>query len=183
MIILILNMENIRIHCTNKKLIKILNKKQDNNLLDILKPRGIWYAEGQSWLIASEKMFGPNKYKYAYKFYLKHLPLSLSDESNKEKVLSILPEEIDNFIKKYSKIINISENMKVLRVNWKLISELYGGIEFPKYNKFIIDIEKDFGGTTAFYDALDCTSGCIWNSNAIKYFEEINKIKNKPIFG
>jgi len=143
------SLENKKIITSHRLIKKIVSKQQIK--ID-WKPTGLWYSIGTSWLdwcfAEQPDWIG----KYIYKI-----------EVNPKKILLInTVKKLDDFSKHY-KI--VPEWMKTLKfkynyINWRRFSASYSGIEISPYQwKRRFDL--------LWYYGWDCSSGCIWNPNAI----------------
>lgn len=119
------------------------------------KPVGLWYSingEWEQWVLENMDSW---KRKYTH---------IIDVDTSKLLIISTL-EALDTFIDKYK------SNREYRTLQWgKLIDEGYYGIEFLNYWDIKNQAMNKFDFNYAFYWGLDCSSGCIWNMDAIKLY-------------
>lgn len=122
------------------------------------KPEGIWYSCGKSWYnFIKDNDINDRLNKYIHSLYLKRKICITIKEKNYEKLLVIKNnDEFDAFFNKY-KI--FSKTLNYFLIDWKKVSNDYGGIEICPYL-------KDKRMVTWYYP-WDVASGCIWNNDLI----------------
>ena len=116
-----------------------------------IKPCGLWYGFGPSWVEWVESEMPEWKGKYYYKL-----------EVNENKLIQLST---------YSDIINFTEKFFDREpgfIKWKDVAKKYSGIEINPY------VHPSKYNVTWYY-GWDVASGCIWKEDAIKSFEEIVK--------
>lgn len=118
-----------------------------------LKPFGLWYSFGKTWLQwCKDNNFGP-EYKFAYKIDI--------DKTN--ILLLQTPEDIDNFYDKYHSQLDPFN----FHLNWQEVAKTHKGIEMPIYH-------EDCRYKHLWYSAWDIASGVIWDATAIRSIELVN---------
>lgn len=153
----------------NKDLKKFYNIKY-KNLQKNYKPNGFWYSCGNSWYdwIIREDMEKDFLHKYIYKInIIRGVKINIR-KKDKSKLLFINNnKDFESFHKKYKRIDNTEW------INWKKVSEHYGGIEICPY---LYGKRRKY----MWYSGWDVASGCIWNTKTIiKNIELIYEMKNK----
>ena len=119
-----------------------------------MKPNGIWYGCGTTWLNFIEtQMSGPGKDDtqiWALKI----------DMSNVKSLIT--PEEIDRFTRRYR---DIDTYIKTMQKNpdWSIVARHFDGIECCPYPVG----DREFKYKYMWYYGIDMPSGCIWNTSAI----------------
>ncbi len=115
----------------------------------LMKIEAFWFAWESQWI----EQFGVENH-YVYEVVIDHNRfIRLSDEPAIDKILMVLPEDLDEFKRLYIK------NGKFTKETLEQITSLYGGLFFPDYNKA--------NCWELFYNTLDVTSGSIWNISLI----------------
>lgn len=160
------------VHASIKKIKKIKNKKQTSDL----KPMGLWYAKNDIWINWSKKHTNID-YKYFYSLVINHTNLQNPD---KTKILLIKTmKDLTNFTIKYG-YKHIDKMSNVILIKWSLVEKDFGGVEIKNIKHVIIinnKLKKHFeldDEITIFWNYMfDIDSGCVWNSNSIKQFNEI----------
>jgi len=118
------------------------NQKND------LKPEGLWYGIDGDWKSWCESEM-PHWIKDRNEFIL---------ELNFDKILIISSiDELDLFHNEFSILIGKT----IHDIDWKKIAQLYTGIEIHPY---LYERRYEY----LWYYGWDCSSGCIWDSSAIK---------------
>lgn len=122
----------------------------------VLKPEGLWYGFGDSWVkwVKSEmpEWMGTHFYNL---------------EVNENKLLQLSSvQDIVKFTEKFTEKYGYSGPIDYAYIMWSDVAKEYSGIEIKPYihqlrNKYI------------WYSGWDVASGCIWNKSAIKSFEMI----------
>lgn len=137
------------IHCSKNANLKIdANFKFHHNIY--IKMSGIWFSFDGEWIDWLEGYVG-----YVYEFIIDKNDFATIDKKDNTKILVIdTEEEINEFIKQY-----VSDDFFSC-LNKEKLSKDYGGLAFKNYEK-----SKCW---KVFYNALDCSSGCIWNYDIIK---------------
>jgi hypothetical protein len=139
-----------------------------------LKPVGLWYSYYGAWYNWALDEMPKMLYKYNHKLIIKKEYLITIREKDSNKILLLdNKKDISIFTKKYG----IYKNGECFYINWCLVSEDYGGIEF---NPYLLDsckksIELDF----LWYNTIDVSSGCIWNLHPIISNTELVYKKDK----
>ena len=136
---------------------KPLTAVEDIQQIHDLKPRGLWYGIGNAWLEWVEAEMPEWKGMYFYELDV--------DES---KLLTINEtEDIFALEDKYGKIL-FSDTKSI---KWEEVAKDYSGIEIPEY-WWGRDRDKHL-----WFYAWDVSSGCIWDSSAVKSFIQIDESK------
>ena len=110
-----------------------------------MKPNGLWYACGDEWIRFDH---GLQNAKYLYKIELDY-----------SKILRLTQKDVKAFEKEYG-VNKGNPSMKMVVIDWKKVSERYGGIEICPY---MPKIREHF-----WYYGWDVASGCIWDKDSIK---------------
>lgn len=125
-----------------------------------LKPKGLWYALGTSWI----------------DWVRSNMPEWESDnlfkiDINDSKIIKITnKEELIIFYNKYK---CINKDFPILSsIDWELVSKDYLGIEISPYKKYD-DIMFDY--EFLWYYGWDVPSGCIWGDDVIVDIKKLNK--------
>lgn len=139
-----------------------------------IKPSGFWYALGDGWLKFNNIAYPDIESNYLYGLTLDDIFVSINDPPDINKILVINSlEELLHLELLY----NINPYNSI-RVYWKHIITLYGGIEF-RYDCFSSD-EKRKLQHSQWYDTLDATSGCIWSYEILRKANLTLIIKGQP---
>lgn len=172
------------IHISKEKLKHIVDVEQ---IEESVKPRGIWYAPDDLWLI--HDYANNEKYKYFYRVELHYTTVLLP---NINKVLQI--RNVNDFMKlTYKYGYTTDDNMILL--DWAKIGSHYGGIEIIPIFKHLKKIDdakliskfKKHGfaismNVITWLIVFYVPCGCVWNKSAIKSIKSIN-IKDIGSFG
>ena len=130
-----------------------------------MKPNGLWYAKGNSWMefIRTEMadMAEDAKYVYAIGF-------------DKSKVLSITSgrqaERVTYMFKDYE----LSQKANVSIIDWNKITKIgKGGVEFMPYERGYFSADY----TMAWYLGIDVPSGCIWDTGILTTKQVVAELK------
>lgn len=168
----------VRFVDNNKDLESI--KQLDYNQNNDLKPVGLWYAINDEWLdwVSRVNFYGNrlildenNKYVLNdlnfYQVKLEDNLLTKLGDKDKSKILVLSTrEEKYEFHNKYCITNIILDKFKILDklVNWKQVTDDYGGIEIRNYSTD----KWELISTMSWHYALDASSGCIWNNDILK---------------
>lgn len=118
------------------------------------KPNGLWYGIGTSWIdwVRSEMPGMERDYVYL-----------LEVDESKMKIIKNYEElvEFENEYREYN-----LPGTKLAYIDWRRVSEKYGGIEIAPY------IWKA-RNTHFWYYGWDVASGCIWEDSVIKYSKKL----------
>lgn len=159
-----------RLHISGIKSLSLKKFKDEEQHID-MKPTGIWYGLGDSWMQWCMSDASGWLQPYIYEFVL--------DEEKIIKVSNI--EEFEKFEEEHQAIRPefklLMEHMPTIRdahgdgfprmrrlfdqIDWPKLSQTYGGVEIAPY------IWKKRLESMWYYP-WDCASGCIWNVNAVK---------------
>ena len=146
--IVLKKMGNRRVVFSNDRHISPMVKEQGS---PHRKPTGLWYSLGSEWLDLlgehADTGYGMfrwfTEYNSAHYLDLDHLNILRLNTSNK----------IDEFTKKYG----IKNNSMI---NWQSVANDYKGIDIIPYSPHA----RKYG----WYRGWDISSGCIWDTSAIK---------------
>jgi len=147
------------IHMTNK-IIHPLKEKKYSSQIGNYKPTGLWYSIGDTW-----EEFIQWKYQYKYEVILQQDCYTVNiDEVNPLKILQISPLTMKQFHDKYKINMELSGSNVLSFIDWNIVQEKYGGIEFVEYDN------TSFMGNFEYlwFLTIDISSGCIWNLKLIK---------------
>lgn len=178
----------ILIHASSEKIPKLVYIDQYNKGL---KPVGLWYAPGRTWInwCMNENMPGTcDSVKYYYVVVLRYSRLENRDKHRVLRIKNV--DEFDEFNFKYG---YVDRKSPFISIRWKEVANDFGGIEIIPYlsNRTTIndDVRKKYGKknnmilfpSTRFfwYAVFDVASGCVWNPHAVKKFYQIRKKYNK----
>jgi hypothetical protein len=119
------------------------------------KPTGLWYSINYEWLewcLNNSTDWITNR--------VSEIKIDLSN-------ILILKtgKDIKSFIKKYSR--KPEKHYTILVIDWDLVRNDYDGVELRNYSLLQRNrsCDRDFW---AVFSGWDCSSGCIWNLNAVK---------------
>lgn len=132
------------------------------------KPPGTWYAYGNCWvdLLRDQwKQFGlpwglNRLYEYKYIYRIK------PDYRHILKIKNT--RDMMQFTKRFGHLASSRKWYEVDRINWWKASHFYTGID--------IRFRQKFADKVKWYEFWDCSSGVIWNANAIKAVKLLRKI-------
>ena len=157
-------LDSRRIFTTNKEYSRFL-KPRDRNY--DMKPTGLWYAIGDSWLewCMGAEFNGIGNYVYEVELNPKSNILVLD---NKEQVFAFAKN------KKYANTGPGYEFMEGSFIDWKKVMSEYDGIEI---NPYFYDLRFDLG--LLWYYGWDVPSGCLWKANAKKKINLIAEYSDK----
>jgi len=146
-------------------------KKKYIQKLKAYKPIGFWYSCYGAWYkwILMEGM-GDFLHKYIHKININPGVLTNIRNKDKNKLLIINNlKDFDTFNDRYK----AERRMRTKhRINWKAVSNDYGGIEISPYRS-----ERSL--SPLWYYGWDVASGCIWNTQSIIKTSELIYIKRK----
>lgn len=132
-----------------------------------MKPNGLWYAFGDSWLNWVEGEMPEWRGDYLYEVKV-----------NSSKILRITSvKEIAEFTKKHS--VSLLPDVPGLEsvpmrlvcyIDWPTITKEYDAIEITPY---LWEARYDY----MWYYGWDVASGCVWNTKAVELVELDDKVK------
>lgn len=152
-----------RLHMSRHKALSIKKFKEKEQKIE-MKPTGLWYGLGDSWIDWCMNEVSGWLSPYIYELVL-----------DEDKVLKV--SNIAEFEKLEQEYLGVPEHFKLLQdmttlgdprmmsffnqIDYPKIAETYGAIEIAPYiwKKRLESI---------WYYPWDCASGCIWNRSAIK---------------
>lgn len=140
-----------RIFTTNKKYSRFLRPIKNNHGI---KPTGLWYAIGDSWIdwCIGEEFGGIGKYIY---------DAELNPKANIKFVNT--EDDVLSFSQKYRRIDSFYANFPSVYINWKRVMREYDGVEI---NPYFYNLR--YGHDLMWYYTWDIPSGCIWKASAKK---------------
>ena len=130
-----------------------------------MKPNGLWYAKGNSWMefVRTElvEMTEDAKYVYAIGF-------------DKSKILSITSgrqaERVTYMFKDYK----LSRKANISIVDWDRITKIgKAGVEFIPYERGYFSPDYSM----AWYAGIDVPSGCIWDTSILTTKQIVAELK------
>jgi hypothetical protein len=127
-----------------------INFREFNNQKIGYKPKGLWYGIGVSWIDWVRNEMPDWEYDNIFKIDL--------NESNMLMIDTL--EKLYSFNKEFGAY--FSQTL----IDWKKVSNSYGGIEISPY-MWPARMELDW------YYGWDVASGCVWNKNVIQNIEKI----------
>lgn len=145
-----------------------------------LKPNGMWYSLYSSWY--NHITFQDMDYKikdYIHKIELNENIFTNLQNPDPNKILQIKNlDDVAIFTRKYKiakgnrKKMNMDPKSKIYfnysEIDWKKVAKDYGGIEFYPYIKYSsLFFNKKHLEIYIWYQAIDISSGCIWNTKSI----------------
>ena len=130
-----------------------------------MKPNGLWYAKGNSWMefIRTEMadMAENAKYVYAIGF-------------DKSKVLSITSGRQAERATYMFKDHELSRKANVSFIDWNKITKMgKGGVEFMPYERGYFSADYTMG----WYLGIDVPSGCIWDTSILTTKQIVAELK------
>lgn len=145
---------------------RIINtKNSDINMMNIvdqksgMKPYGLWYAFGDSWIEWIKTEMPDRLKEYYYKL-----------EVDTSKILQISsPNELLDFTEEFKD----AKKYDSFYIDWKKVAEKYSGIEINPYIW-----EMRMSDYTSWYYGWDVASGCVWDRKAVKKIEKIQSPKS-----
>jgi len=169
------------IHTSFQKINKL---KNTNKQRKDFKPNGLWYSTNNNWnKYAIDNMYN-QLHTYFYKLKIIHTTINKLD---KNKILLIkTKKDYTNFIIEYGNELKIKNSQDVcfIIINWRRVAQNFGGIELKnlenlkKSHTFLLNhfnsnskIKKN--KIISPLNLFDIDSGCIWNIQTIKLFEEV----------
>ncbi len=162
-------LEGRRIFSTNTLYKRFLKPRKDKYEL---KPTGLWYAIGSSWVdwCISEDFGGLGKYIYEVELNPKANILFLT---TKKEVFSFSKKyrRQDAFFKQMEKSL---KEFASIYVDWKKVSEDYDGVEVNPYFRPL-----RIGHNLIWYYGWDVSSGCIWKAKTKKRITLIAKYNQR----
>lgn len=130
-----------------------------------LKPKGLWVSveDGEGWLDwCKSNEYRLDALKYVYKISLYR--------NSKILLLSTI-DQLNDFTSTFE----YSQNGLLPRIDWERVYKIYQGIIISPYH-------QDFGYQKIWYYGWDCSSGCIWDLNAIDNFTLDSILEEIPVF-
>lgn len=171
----------VLIHTSYKKITKLRTIQQTNEF----KPIGLWYAPNKIWLEFVKDNIDPYKKRTKYMYIIKPIYTTITDP-DPEKVLQIKNlETFDKFTIKYGKQ-NKTGYMNKILIDWQKVEQDYGGVEvipflktraefrYPNGKKLFNNFKLNKNSIVlTWLTSWDIPSGCIWNANSVKEFNEV----------
>jgi len=157
-----------RIFTTNKKYNRFLKPK--NRSLEI-KPIGLWYSVGSSWIdwCIGNEYNGIGNYIYEVHINMKSNMLLIDTK-----------DKIFEFSNNYKRTDGFYKELSTSHIEWARVMNNYDGIEINPYYE---DMRLSYN--LLWYYGWDVPSGCIWNKeakNKINLIAEYDSIKKDFIF-
>jgi hypothetical protein len=129
------------------------NVQQETPIHGMMKPKGLWYACGDSWTEFSKGAWDRVEGNYLYELELGDNVLQISTK-----------EELDQFIDRF---LVPGQFGKVL--DWKKVQdEGYAGVEICPYNWTARANSLEGNPRFEWYYPWDVASGCIWDNSGVK---------------
>lgn len=143
----------MRIHLSPKPLKKVRTIEQVNKHW---KPSGLWYGIDDAWLdwCSSEMPEWVHEFKYE---------ICLNPQANLLVLTSA--EEAEKFSEEF-----FSPDKG--QIDWSKVAELWDGLEINPYEK-CWDWNYNLWHKYIWYNSWDCSSGCVWNANAIQLVRKL----------
>lgn len=142
------------------KHIKLNVVSRDQTVQPHMKPYGLWVSDDNAEL-SWPKLQVYKNYQSKQPIY-KHM-LRLDPQHNVRIIRSI--EELDAFSVAFDAGLPWNRT-STFGIRWRLVAERYQGIIITPYLH-----ERRYSPLTNWYWSWDCASGCIWDINAIEYFQ------------
>ena len=170
-----------RNHMNNVKNLKLDFNRKYRQSSSSMKPSGFWYACYSSWYNWTQEndMFIG---KYIHKINI--TPGSLRSLNTKDNNGLLVINNVDDlllFDKRYKETIAwyYPFDKKRSRIDWKKVSQDYGGIEICPYLGDRL-IKEGKWRRLEWYWSWDVASGCIWNTTILKNTELLyQRVKKK----
>lgn len=177
----VIKRKNNKIHLSTE----IIDSKSNNIKQDkfYLKPNGLWYGCGNSFMkwIIKENIIGnyvnDQGIKYIYKLKLDKESFTSIDKRDPKKILHLKNSlDLKKFTKKYG---YKPEDYDTTSINWANVGKDYAGIEISPYQKKFDNIKNEkLKKQFWWYQSWDVASGCIWKPKIIKKCKLLS-IKNR----
>ena len=155
-------LEGKRIFTTNKQYSRFLRpcKTQYD-----LKPNGLWYAMGSSWIdwCLGEQFGGIGKYIYEIELNPKANILFLDTSA-----------KVFEFSEKYRRVDGYYADFSSVHIDWKEVMWNYDGVEISPYFG-----ELRLSYNLIWYYGWDVASGCLWKASAKKKITLIAEYNDK----
>jgi hypothetical protein len=159
--------EQKRVHISSKPIIEVYDTVDmiDYNI-NLLKPIGLWYGFNDSWKDFGRGWLDMEEYGYEYELDVDTSKLLVVDSWDKVQYMMDRYLNIETFG---------STKLEMGYIDWKRISSEYMGIEFPEYDELGMRniFLKPKMMSYLWLHTLDVSSGCIWNSKAIRSIRKI----------
>ena len=129
-----------------------------------MKPNGLWYAKGNSWMeFVTEIMIMAEYAKYVYAIGF-----------DKSKILSITSGRQAERVTYMFKDHELSRKANVSIVDWDRITKIgKAGVEFIPYERGYFSADY----TMAWYLGIDVPSGCIWDTSILTTKQVVAELK------
>ena len=157
---------NRRIAFTDKRGISTTNIKtpvSHHNMIG--KPNGFWYSLGSEWYEFMRTDYQDPFFRYKKVYYLD------IDYTNILRINTL--QKLEDFNEKYKVPIDPSIPT-YLTIDWGKVGETYKGIEIVPYR-------SEARYSMMWYYGWDISSGCIWDTTAIKGYKKLYPIPKKKI--
>lgn len=161
-----------RIHYASDNKLEPVNVSQQKNQTVknfSLKPHGLWYSINDEWeQWCRDQEFRLNELKNKFELIL-----------HEDKIITLTMSQLYAFIKKYKVKVDdsVPQCLANKMINWGKVSETYSGIEIIGFDHSATLMVPELD---AFY-GWDVSSGCIWNTDAIKEIRQIKDINAELI--
>ena len=130
-----------------------------------MKPNGLWYAKGNSWMefVRTEIMIMAEDAKYVYAIGF-----------DMDKVLSIKSGRQAERVTYMFKDHELSRKANISIVDWDRITKIgKAGVEFIPYERGYFS--RDY--SMAWYSGIDVPSGCIWDTSILTTKQVVAELK------
>ena len=130
-----------------------------------MKPNGLWYAKGNSWMefVRTEIMIMAEDAKYVYAIGF-----------DMDKVLSIKSGRQAERVTYMFKDHELSRKANISIVDWGRITKIgKAGVEFIPYERGYFS--RDY--SMAWYSGIDVPSGCIWDTSILTTKQIVAELK------
>jgi len=130
-----------------------------------MKPNGLWYAKGNSWMefVRTEMadMTKDAKYVYAIGF-------------DKSEILSITSGRQAERVTYKFKDFDLSYKSNINVIDWsRMVKKGKAGVEFMPYERGYFSSDYSM----AWYSGIDVPSGCIWNTSILTTKQVVAELK------
>ena len=161
--------KNERVTVSTQEITAIKDIPQGNSAWG--KPRGLWYAFGDSWIHYTKTEFGDDSHHsfksktHAYKIYPDFSKIIVLKTKN----------DVDGFVKAYLQ--KEPDKYNHYDIEWGKVANDYSGIEIPTYRSLGMrgwhDNNQDSKNRYYWLYTWDVPSGCIWKSDGVSKFKNL----------
>ena len=148
--------KNARVHASKHPTLQFRNTQNSSTSI---KPKGLWYGFGSSWIDWSRHEMPE------WDVYNQHL-FALEVDTSHVCIIDNV-DTLDVFHELYS---TLDRDLEASMIDWAAVQRDYDGIEINPYNR---SLPFELWQKYSWYSSWDVSSGCLWNKHALLSVKKI----------